>query len=349
MHRCARRLGDAIVQGQKMRATALTVLIVLSANVAHADEMSPRQREIYRITLQADGWLTEDMHREFWAAFPAADRTNPEIRNLLEKDGGKALMFQRETWESVMLSLQAGRVIKSPGYEAAKATVLSSSMAALAREQVETGIKNAEGLMDAAATGKPFVTARGTLYVTDELVSQTVAGLEASFCRFQQLANPTWSSNVEERKYADVHVRILSDCPFRRKFSDLTFESGQKARATTLSYAISEKDQLGVTFIAAGLFAVPEESVARVARGTLSGMGIVEVKNRSSPAGAGRVSSEGSGTVASSQGNIHVSVRVIEAREHLGAWTFMAVSLLSLVDASAHRDLLESSIQLDTR
>jgi hypothetical protein len=333
----------------KMRATAFTVLIVLLANAAQADEMSPRQSEIFRVTLAANGWLTEDMYREFWAAVPAADRSNPEVKKFLERAGGQALIFQRETWESVKLSLQAGRVIKSPGYEAAKATVLSSSTAALAREQVATGIRNAEGFMDAAATRKPFVTARGTVYVTDELVSQTVAGIEASFCRLQQLGNPTWNPKVEERKYADVHVRILSDCPFRREFRDLAVESGKKVRLTMLSYVISEKDQLSVSFIAvAGLFAVPEESVARIAQAALREVGIVDVKPIMSR-WRGRVSSEAFGTVASSQGNVHASVRVIEAREYQGAWTFVGVSLQSLVDANVRRDSLEASTQLDAQ
>jgi hypothetical protein len=332
-------------------APILAGAVLLSlASAAQADEMSPRQSEIYRIALAADGWLTEDMYREFWTAIPVADRSNPEVRKFLERAGGQALIFQRETWESIMLSLQAGRVIKSPGYETAKATILSSSTAALAREQVATGIKNAEGFINAAATGKPFVTPRGALYVTDELVSKTIAGIDASFCRIRQLSNPTtWNPQVEERKYADVHVRILSDCPFRREFRDLAVESGKKARMTMLFYAISEKDQLGVSFAAVeGQFAAPEISVADIARTALSGMGIVDIQPITSR-WRGRVSSEASGTTASSQRSIYASVRVIEAREHLGAWTIMAVSLRSLVDANMRRDSLEASTQLDSK
>jgi hypothetical protein len=318
------------------------------AGAAQADEMSIRQSEIFRTAFRADGWLTEDMHREFWTAAPAADRSNSEVRKFLERAGGQALIFQRESWESIKSSLQAGRVIKSPGYETAKSTVLSSSTAALAREQVATGIKNAEGLIDAAATGKPFVTARGTFYVTDELVSQTIAGLEASFCRFQQLADPTWNRKVEERKYVDVHVRILSDCPFRREFHDIAVD-GKKVRVSELAYAISDKDQLGVTFAAVeGQFSSPEQSVARIAQAALRGMGIIEAKPMTSR-WRGRVSSEAVGTMASSQGTIYASVRVIEAREHLGAWTFMSLSLQSLVDANARRESLEASTQLDDR
>ena len=332
-----------------MRAITFTILIVLLAGAAQADEMSPRQSEIYRITLAADGWLTEDMYREFWTTVPAADRSNPEVKKFLERAGVQALIFQRETWESIKLSLQAGRVIKSPDYESAKANVLSSSMAALAREQVATGIKNAEGFIDAAATGKPFVTPRGTLYVTDELVSKTIAGIDASFCRIKQLSNSTWNPHVEERKYADVHVRILSDCPFRREFRDLSVESGKKARMTMLFYAISEKDQLAVSFAAVeGQFAAPEVSVAQIARTALSGMGIVNIQPITSR-WRGRVSSEASGTTTSSQGSVYASVRVIEAREHFGAWTFMAVSLRSLVDANTRRDSLEASTQLDSQ
>jgi hypothetical protein len=292
------------------------------------------------------------MYREFWAALPAEVQSKPEMKNawisVVERAEDQALKFQRETWGSIMLSLQAGRVIKTPGYEAAKATVLSSSTFAPAREQLATGINNAEGLIDAAATRMPFVTPRGTIYVTDESVTNTISGIDASFCRLRKLSNPTWDPKVEEREYADAHVRILSDCPFRRESRDLAGESGKKVRTAMLSYAISEKDQLSLSFAAVGRFAVPEESVARIAQAALREVGIVGASPLNS-LWRGRVSSQASGTVATSQGNIHASVRVVEAQEFLGFWAFMGLSLQSLVDANVRCDSLEASTQLEAQ
>ena len=59
-------------------AVAISINLFVPQNVANAGELVPRQTEIMRTTLAADGWLTEDMHREFWAQIPVADRSNPK-------------------------------------------------------------------------------------------------------------------------------------------------------------------------------------------------------------------------------------------------------------------------------
>ena len=189
-------------------------------NAAQADELSPRQNEIIRTTMAADGWLTEDMHKEFWAQVPPSVRSNSETIKFLTQVIGEGINFHRETWESVMMSLQAGRVIKSPGYEAAKADILASPTAELLREQNAAGINSAERLISAAANKVArLVTPKGTLYITDELVAQTIAGLDASICRMKQLVNPSWAPKIEETRYADVYVRIFPDRPFQERIS----------------------------------------------------------------------------------------------------------------------------------
>jgi hypothetical protein len=338
----------------KLKPYAAIVLTVFwfagsVGNATEASKLSPRQNEIMRTTLAADGWLTEDMHREFWAQIPVADRWNPAEGMLLEQIVAEGLDFQRETWKSVMLSLQAGRVIRSPKYDAAKTSMLASPASAMLREQNATGIKNAESLMNAAANKSPVVTPGGTFYVTDELVGQTVAGLEAAHCRWQQLVNPSWEPKVEETKYSDAHVRILSECPFRREYRDITTESGKKARMTILFYAASQNNQLAVEFMATGgQFAVPQQSVAHIAQSALNAMGIVDVKPIISQ-WRGRTSSEASGSVVSSQGTIYASVRVADAPEHQGAWALLAVTSDSMIEAQARRNALETSTQLDTQ
>jgi hypothetical protein len=289
------------------------------------------------------------MHREFWAQIPMADRSNPEMKVILEQVLSEGVDFQRGTWKSVMLSLQAGRVTKSPEYEAAKGRLLSSSTATFLKDQNATAIQHAEGLMEAAANKTALETPRGKFYVTYEVVSQTISGLEASRCRAQKLANPEWTSKVEETKYPDAHVHILSDCPFRIEYKDISIDSGKKARLTMLFYTASANNQLAVEFISAGSqFAVPQESVERIALSGLSGMGIVGAKAINSQ-WRGRIASEASGSLASSQGTIYASVRAVSAPEYQGAWAFLAVTPDSLVEAATHRNSLETSTQLDAQ
>ena len=245
------------------------------------------------------------------------------------------------------MSLQAGRVIKSPGYEAAKADILASPTAELLREENAAGINSAERLISAAANKSPLVTPKGTLYITDELVAQTIAGLDASICRMKQLVNPSWAPKIEETRYADVYVRILSDCPFRREYQDIAVESGRKSRMAMFLYTISMKDQLAVEFIPiGGQFAVPQQSVVHLAQSALNAMGIVDAKPGISE-WRGHMSAEAFGSVVSSQGTLYASVRVVNAPERQGAWALLAVTSDSLIDAQAQRNSLEASAQLD--
>ncbi len=330
-------------------AFAISANLSMLGSAAKAGELSARQNEIMRITLASDGWLTEDMHREFWAQIPVSDRSNPVMKMFLEQVLSEGLDFQRGTWKSVMFSLQAGQVTKSPDYESAKARILSSSTSVLLQEQNATAIKNAESLMDAAANKSVFVTPRGKVYITYELVSKTISGLESSLCRARQLANPNWNPKVEETKYSDAHVRILSDCPFRIEYQDVSAETGKKTRITMLLYAASPTNRLAVEFISTGAqFAVPQESIEHMALSALTGMGIVGV-NPINSQWRGRASSEASGSFASSQGTIYASVRAVSAPEYQGVWAFLAVTPGSKVEAQIQRNSLEASTQLDTR
>ena len=124
------------------------------------------------------------------------------------------MKFQRETWASIDASLKAGRIVKTRDYEIAKKEILESQVLSAARTQVERGVADAEGMIKAAATNALFQSARGPLYVTQEMVDQVLAGLDASLSRFRQLMNPQWERKLEERRYPEAHVKILSDTLF---------------------------------------------------------------------------------------------------------------------------------------
>ena len=61
-----------------LRIALLAALICGAAQPTRAQELTGRQQEILRTAIAADGWLTESMHQEFWAAIPLAIRTDPK-------------------------------------------------------------------------------------------------------------------------------------------------------------------------------------------------------------------------------------------------------------------------------
>jgi hypothetical protein len=215
------------------------------------------------------------------------------------------------------------------------------------RGQVEIGAANAERMIEAAASGRPFSSDRGTFYITEELVDRVLAGLDGSIHRFQRLTNPNWTMDVDEWRYPDAHVRILWDNPFNREIKEITLEGGRRGTIRMLQSRLSEQEfvQLGFAQLE-GRWADPEAAAINVARATLGAIGV----ERATPVGTywrGRVSAEASGSVSTSAGTIHAAVRVVAAPEHQGAWTFMGLTLTSKAEAALLRELLEEATQLD--
>lgn len=331
-------------------AVMLTALIV---QPTVAQDITPRQQVILETAINADGWLTEAMHREFWLSMPENIRSDTKfiesLVSTLARASLAATRFQQEVWGSTKLSLQAKKVTKTTGYEKAKEDVLSVMEASQYRSGVETSIRDAEELIKAAATGKPVKSPRGTFYVTEEMVEQILAGLEGAFHRFQRLNNPVWTTKVEEREYPDVHLRILWDGPFQRKTNDITLENGQSGRLTMLSYRISEKESVQIGFIRTqGRLVDPEMAAIRVVKSSLKGIGIVDVRPVATR-WRGRIAAEGTGSTAISEGLIHGSIRVVEAPEHGGVWLIVGMTSTSRIEAAALRALIEQAAQLEAR
>ena len=206
----------------------------------------------------------------------------------LERVSVSGIRFQREAWTSMRLSLHARRVAKTTNYERMKAAMMTASSLPGYPEQTDTAVMNAERMIEAAASGQPFASDRGTFYVTEELVDGVLAGLEGSLHRFQRLANPIWIMDVDERRYADAHVRILWDGPFNREIDEITLEGGRRGTIRMLQSRLSEREfvQLGFTQFE-GQWAEPEAAAINVARAALEAMGVRKKSNPSPQIGAG--------------------------------------------------------------
>src|SRR5262245_17089040 len=106
-----------------MRRIGVSILFAswcVLAQPALAQELTARQQFILQTAMATDGWATEAMHREFWSAVPASIRSNPsslfKFTSLIFLPASDALHSQKETWESVRLTLAAKRVTKTMGY-----------------------------------------------------------------------------------------------------------------------------------------------------------------------------------------------------------------------------------------
>lgn len=245
--------------------------------------MTARQNEIFKNAISADGWLTEAMHREFWAAVPENIKFDPKALDIFEATVEKASMiaiqFQREAWGSMKLSLATRKIVQTPNYESVKTAVLNFGSLSNSAQKTETAVRNSEAMIEAAASGKPMASQSGTFYLTEELVEQVLIGLDGSLFRFRRLTNPVWSYQVKEYLFPDLHIRILWDGPFRKEISHMAVEGGRSVKVEMLDNRLSEKDQVGIGFIdLKGRWTDPEKAAARIALFSLKAMGISEAK-----------------------------------------------------------------------
>ena len=326
------------------------VLVLPTRPQVAQDDLTPRQMEIIQTVLSVEGFITEELHEEFWSSVPSAIRTDAATRAdfILFIDGAIAagVRFQRESWASMKLSLDAARVVKSPGYEIAKKSALNSSSLHQYKQQAQQAVANAEAMIKAAAEGEPFQTSRGPMYITPELVTQVLAGLDGSVARFRRLANPDWKESVTEHRYPEAHVAILSQVPFSLERQEVAVENGKTVKIVTLTNRLNETDFVGVTFNAYGdAWADPKEAAVRTVKAALKGIGATP-SIVSSSMWRNRLSASGNGAAQTSEGSVYVSARVVEMREHGGALVFIAVTETSKLDADALREGLEHSTQV---
>jgi hypothetical protein len=323
-------------------ATALATIITANAQ----QQLTPEQQTILRTTMNAEGWLTADEYKRFWAPI-LPQLKSPEAlaawRRMMDQYVGLSMKFQLETWRSLQLSEREGRVVKTPEYEDAKRAVLA---APLLGAQSGPAIQNAEGMFQAAASKSAFNTVRGPMYLSSDMIERTLSGIEGSFCRVRRLSEPEWKDQATEYKYPIAHVNILNDCPLTVEQSQITTEQGITAKMVTLAYGISDHARIQIAFIPLrGRWLDPVASLTKIARSTLAAMGITETQPIVTT-WRDHKTATASGSARLSQGSIGASVRVIEGAEVQGSWTLMVISSQSQLEAHALLGALEDRVVL---
>jgi hypothetical protein len=185
-----------------------------------AYDLTERQRLVVAAALRVDGNLTREMHNEFWADIPKAEIAQSsawtgKVAPLLNA----VWRYQREVWRSARLSIPARAAVWTNCFTEAKQN-LSKAVANLVgspslRAQVESAMREADLLMTAVSSGKPFLSQRGPIEVTDNLVGTVLAGLVGSRARLNKLLNPVWAEtslqDAPEEKFesfADITCAI---------------------------------------------------------------------------------------------------------------------------------------------
>lgn len=340
----------------KIASTLISLLAALalaqpnfaSARESH-QELSSRQQEIIRIVRSIEGYLTKDLHDEFWRSMPPEINTPANYKMLADmmKQVSEAREnFLRESWVSARASLRAGKVVRTPAYILAKEQVLLASDNPGYRKFILESIAGAERLLLAASTGAPVNTPDGKYYVTEDAAEKALSGIEVSEYRFGRLIKPQWDGQPKEFRYPAAHISVLSLEPFVMERKSVQNAAGQTANMVFLSRTLNKSSHLNIAFSTSrGVFADSNKSLISIANAALSGAGVTG-RPPAALAWRARNSATAAGVARTSEGDIYVAVRVIEVRELKAVVQMLVATDLSAAEAINLRGQLEDTTNI---
>jgi hypothetical protein len=347
------RLNLAVVSLLALASSTPTFAQTLppSAPAKQANEIRPeltaQQLEIMRTVRSVDGYIDEVLHREFWSLMPTAIRNSTSAHQMLEdlfaEVGAAREDFQIQTWISAGASLEAGQIVRTTAYSNARDAALNASNNPGYQRSIHDSIASAERILAAAANGTPLDVHGGRTYITRDLIERVLSGIRASEFRFAKLVSPTWDDRLTEFQYPDAHVSVLALTPFTLDRQIIRNPAARDVEMVTLSQTVNPSLYVAINFVAnGGRYSDPVRSLVSNARAAVEGAGAtgrppVFVEWR------GMDSATASGEARTSEGDVFVSVRMVEVPSFNGVLQYIAVSQLSAADALNQRGVLEDS------
>jgi len=190
------------------------IVVVLAMSFIYsqslAQGMPPSIQIILKQTMSADGYLTKQMHKEFWTEINsiANKKERTRLKNILEINFLYAQEYQKELWLSAKQSHIKRKVIKTqrlieiekqlpikfekslpfPKESANYRSALRSY-----NESTDISMENSKRLLRAAATHQPMSSAQGQVLIVDlALIDKVLSNLNLSFSRLNNLINENW-------------------------------------------------------------------------------------------------------------------------------------------------------------
>lgn len=196
-------------------------------------------------------------------------------------------------------------------------------------------------------------TPRMALFINEDLITATLAGIEGGAQRWEILVRPDWATPLKYYRYPDVRISTLSPWAFVPETSEITLPGGRRGTLHTVSRTISAKQTVFVSFSDVSKNA----DAQRLAWPDPAGTAIRNVQASLRSVGAtgpvphaetwrGYISATGSGSASDSDGIVHASIRNVYLPDQKGFLTFMGVSQVSLLDSQSLLDQLEVQTQV---
>ncbi len=320
--------------------------------------MTDRQQEILIIVRSADGYINEELHGEFWSSMPFVGDELTQFKNLLVELGddviGPSQRLGYETWHSADLSLKAGRVIRSEGLDRAIEETQGASDIPTYQEKVRSSSRSVDQILSAAANGTPLETANGPIFINDEVISETLAGIEGGARRTEMLLDAEWDPKPQLYNHPDLHISLLADWPYTPSKSTVTLVNGIVSDFWKLEQTVSDTQWVMIGFADYDQairtsridLSDPDAMVLKNAVGGLKAIGATAASVPRAETWRGYHSAEASGHASDGEIDAYVALRSIYLPRYRGFLVVSTVSLNTLSDAQGLLDKVEKRLQI---
>lgn len=246
---------------------------------AEAD-LSARQWGIWEAAFKIGGYLSKEMHAEFWSTMPEAGFKNDQDRDAYIKRLERAtlgyLTFEQEVWNSRKASQEAGQFVQTPAYETAKAEALAALDEISTQNDWKADIKSEDETIKPGAELSLALDPANPFHITASMMDQTLADIEKSQARIRKLANPVWAGKPVDQVFPDLHVKILWDGEFTKGAPYQTDLDGKKVDAVAIFYRMSIDKIIVLRFLKLSTGPVePSEDASRTVSLSMETYGIV--------------------------------------------------------------------------
>ena len=197
----------------KLNLIALSILFASSSFGQAPPSVPPEAQQILRQTMAENGYLTEEMHSEFWQIVRSLgnDEEVQTAMKFLTSNLSLVEAFQAATWESMLLSWESNELKKTETLKMMtdnidkfmlennpfpKGTSNHSELARSFEASNRQSIKSVEAFILAASKRQSFVnTANGRFPLSKSMIERVLTNMEDSFDRTDRLLDPQWSEN----------------------------------------------------------------------------------------------------------------------------------------------------------
>ncbi|MCX2983388.1 hypothetical protein EYC98_21215 [Halieaceae bacterium IMCC14734] len=168
----------------------LTALLCAAPSYA---QLPDEAQAIMMIVMKADGYITEEMHINFWASIAEIAKTDEDVNQFSTHLSNNLLLtqeYQFELFKSARLSEEQGEVVMTERFKVLALGVekISPGQKVLAQEFLESAAF--QRMINRRADGR-------SLIVTKEVIDLTMPNIESSFKRLNRLLSKDWDSSSE--------------------------------------------------------------------------------------------------------------------------------------------------------